>query len=90
MDKREDRALRTDAAATDITNAIMIATSTYHEQLAGKYGIDEQLTNLAIAKASVKVAVDAAARAAGLTAEQCMALEQQLNHVIYEAMREVE
>ena len=60
MGEHENRALRTDAAATDITDAIMIATSTYREQLADKYGIDEQLTNLAIAKAAVKVAVDAA------------------------------
>ena len=68
----------------------MIATSTYREQLADKYGIDEQLTNLAIAKAAVKKALDDAARAARMTAEQCTALEQQVNQVIYEVMREEE
>ena len=56
---------------------------------ADRYDLDEQLVTLAIAKAAVGIAADAASQATGMVAEECNELEDRLHAVVFDAMNEL-
>ena len=58
--------------------------------MAADYELDDQLVTLAIAKASVGVAADAASEAVGMASDECNELEERLHDVITDAISESE
>jgi hypothetical protein len=86
MDRRKEKAERANRAASAIGQAITKTLKGLRPQVADAYDLDDQLVKLAIAKASVGVAADAASEAVGLRADECNELEGRLHDVLSEAI----
>jgi hypothetical protein len=73
-----------------IGQAITKTLADLRPTFAHEYDLDNQLVTLAIAKASVGVAADAASEAVGIRTDECNELEERLHDVIYEVISELE
>jgi hypothetical protein len=90
MDRRKEKAEKANRAASAIGQAITKTLADLRPTFADEYDLDDQLVTLAIAKASVGVAADAASEAVGMRTDECNELEGRLHDVIYEAISESE
>jgi hypothetical protein len=86
MDRRKEKAEKANRAASAIGRAITKTLAELRPAFADAYDLDDQLLTLAIAKASVGVAADAASEAVGLRTDECDELEGRLHDVISEAI----
>jgi hypothetical protein len=90
MDRRTEKAKKANRAASAIGEVMMKTLLDLRPSIADSYDLDDQLVRLAIAKASVGVAADAASEAVGMASGECDELEGRLHDVISEALSELE
>ncbi len=88
MDQRIDKARKANRAASAIGQAMTKTLEELRPTMAAAYDLDDQLVTLAIAKASVGVAADAASEAVGMATDECNELEERLHDVISDAISE--
>jgi hypothetical protein len=90
MDRRAEKAQKANQAANAIGQAMMKTLTDLRPSMAAAYDLDDQLVTLAIAKASVGVAADAASEAVGMATDECDELEERLHDVISDAISKLE
>jgi hypothetical protein len=90
MDKRTEKAHRANRAASAFGQAMIRTLTDLRPTMAAAYNLDDQLVTLAIAKASVGIAADAASEAVGMATDECDELEERLHDVISDAISEME
>jgi regulator of sigma D len=90
MDRRTEKAEKANRAANAIGQAMTKTLADLRPTFAAEYDLDDQLVTLAIAKASVGVAADAASEAVGMAIDECDELEDRLHDVISDAISELE
>lgn len=89
MDVRQEKARKADRAASAIGDAIVKTLLDMRPTFAARFHLDEQLVTLAIAKAAVGIAADAASQATGMAWNENVELEERLQDVIFDAMNEL-
>ena len=82
MDRRTEKAQNANRAASAIGEVMTQTITDLRPSLVATYDLDDQLVTLAIAKASVGVAADAASEAVGMASDECEELEERLHDVI--------
>jgi hypothetical protein len=90
IDSREVKAEKANRAASALGRAMTKTLADLRPTFAATYGLDEQLVTLAIAKASVAIAADAASQAMGMASEECDELEERMFDVVFDAIEELE
>jgi len=90
MEEREEKAEKANQAASALGSAMQKTLADLRPTFAAAYGLDEQLVTLAIAKASVGVAADAASQAMGMATDECDELEERMFDVIFDAITELQ
>jgi hypothetical protein len=89
MDVHKEKAGKADRAASAIGDAMIKTLSDMRSTFTAQFNLDEQLVTLAIAKAAVGIAADAASQATGMGLNENNELEERLQDVIYDAMNEL-
>lgn len=90
MDARQDKANKANRAAAEIGRALMRTLDDIRSHLEVSCDLDGQLVMLAIAKASVGIAIDATAEIASMEDDECDELEVRLYEVICDALDELQ
>jgi hypothetical protein len=89
MDLHKEKARKADRAVSAIGDAMAKTLTDMRPTFAAEYDLDDQLVTLAIAKAAVGIAADAASQATGMKADKYDELEQRLHMVVFDAMTEL-
>lgn len=89
MDLHKKRARKADLAASAIGDAMVRTLMDMRPSFAVQYDLDDQLVTLAIAKAAVEIAADAASQATGMGTDKYNELEERLHAVVFDAMNEL-
>jgi hypothetical protein len=89
MDVHKEKALKADRAANAIGDAMIKTLSDMRSTFTAQFNLDEQLVTLAIAKAAVGIAANAASQATGMGLNENTELEERLQDVIHDAMNEL-
>ena len=90
MERHKEKARKANRAAKAIGNAIEKTLSDMRPTFAAEYELDDQLVTLAIAKAAVGLAADAASEAMGMRMDECDELEDRLYDVVFDAIAELD
>lgn len=90
MDASLDKAENANRAATEIGRVLMQTLDELRANLEVAYDLDGQLVMLAIAKASVGIAIGATAEIADMEDNECDELEVRLYEVIFDALGELQ
>lgn len=89
MELHEEKAKKANQAASDIGDAITETLAKIRPTVADKFNLDDQLITLAIAKAAVGVAADAASQATGMGTAACDELEGKLQDVVIDTISDI-
>ena len=89
MELHNEKAKKANQAANDIGDAIAKTVAKIRPTVADKFDLDDQLITLAIAKAAVGVAADAASQATGMGTAACDELEGKLQDVVIDTMSNI-
>ena len=89
MDLHKEKARKADRAVSAISHAMAKTLTDMRPSFAADYDLDDQLVTLAIAKAAVGIAADAASQATGMGADKYNELEERLHTVVFDAMTEL-
>jgi hypothetical protein len=90
MDRPTEKARKANRAASAIGQVMTKTLTNLRPSVAVAYDLDDQLVTLAIAKAAVGVAADAASAAVDMATHECEELEERLHDVISDAISELE
>ena len=88
MNQHKENARKADQAANAIGDAMVKTLTEMRSSVEVRYDLDPQLVTLAIAKAAVGLAADAASQATGMGADEYSELEERLHEVVCDAMHE--
>lgn len=86
MDSRQCKADKANRAASDLGWAFMQTFDDLRSNLEVSHDLDDQLVMLAIAKASVGIAIEATAEIADMGKDECEVLEERIYEVIVDAL----
>jgi hypothetical protein len=88
MELSKEKAQKANHAADAIGDVMAKTLVNMRSGFVRRYDLDDQLITLAIAKAAVVIAADAASQATGMVAEECDELEDRLHAVVLDAIDE--
>ena len=88
MERSNEKVQKANHAADAIGDVMVKTLVGMRPGFARRYDLDDQLITLAIAKAAVVIAADAASQATGMVAEKCDELEDRLHAVVLDAIDE--
>ena len=89
MNQRQEKARKANRAVDAIGHAMAKTLTKMRPSFAIKYDLDDQLVTLAIAKAAVGLAANAASQATGMGTDEHNELEERLHEVVFDAMNEL-
>lgn len=89
MDEHEEQARKADCAVGAVSEAMAKTLTDLRPTFAVEYDLDDQLMTLAIAKAAVVLAADAASEATGMGTDEHDELEERLQEVVFDAMTDL-
>ena len=89
MNQHQEKARKADRAALAIGHAMAKTLTEMRSSFEIKYDLDDQLVTLAIAKAAMGLAADAASHATGMGTDEHNDLEERLHEVVFDAMNEL-
>jgi hypothetical protein len=89
MDQNIEKALKADRAVGAVGDAMAQTLADLRPTFAVQYDLDDQLVTLAIAKAAVGLAADAASQATGMGIDEQDELEERLHEVVFDAMNKL-
>jgi hypothetical protein len=89
MDQHQEQARKAESAVSAVSEAMAKTLTEMRPSFAVEYDLDDQLLTLAIAKAAVGLAADAASEATGMGTDEHAELEGRLQEVVFDAMTEL-
>ena len=89
MNQHQEQARKADRAVGAIGHAMAKTLTEMRPSFAVEYDLDDQLVTLAIAKAAVGLAADAASQATGMGTDEYNELEKRLHEVVFDAMNQL-
>jgi hypothetical protein len=89
MDQHKEKARKADRAVSAVGDAMAKTLTDVRPSIAVQYDLDDQLVTLAIAKAAVGLAADAASQATGMGTDEHDELEGRLHEVVFDAMNDL-
>lgn len=89
MNQHQEQARKADRAVGAIGHAMAKTLTEMRPSVANEYDLDDQLITLAIAKAAVGLAANAASHATGMGTDEHNELQERLHKVVFDAMNEL-
>jgi hypothetical protein len=89
MEQHQEQARKADRAVGAVGDAMSKTLTDLRPSIAVEYDLDDQLLTLAIAKAAVELAANAASEATGMGTDEHAELEERLHAVVFDAMTEL-
>jgi hypothetical protein len=89
VNQNKEKARKANQAVDAIGHELAAKLTKMRPSVAVEYDLDDQLVTLAITKAAVGLAADAASQATGMGTDEYNQLEERLHEVVFDAMNEL-
>jgi hypothetical protein len=89
VNQHQEDARKANRAVDAIGHEMAITLTNMRPSVATKYDLDDHLVTLAIAKAAVGLAANAASQATGMGTDEHNELQERLHEVVFDAMTEL-